>query len=359
MQSWRASEAYNELPALPPVELVVTAAIQAHTVLANIEIAKLQQILDLLPNSNLFVSTIPIVEAQASSAIENIVTTNDTLFKELASNSAASIDPITTAVWANRAALLQGFTRVANRPIGKKVAKEICGIILGHEVEVRDRKGTYIGSAQEIRYTPPSGASHIENLLDNWEAFLNTSSDLDPLIVLAISHYQFEAIHPFFDGNGRTGRILNALYLVQCGLLQNPALHISRSINRNRNTYYELLLRVTSVGDWEAWILFMLRMIAESAVEAQSQVKEIDALIAQAYSQLVGNGVKVDNAKKLSQLIFENPYSRQHMVVEKLGVTRPTAAKLLTLLQQLELVKPVSAGREKYYVNEAMLRVLA
>jgi Fic family protein len=359
MTKWVANQPYNQLPPLPPAHFVPSDQVQRAVTAAHIAIARVEQALALLPSPQIFVTAIPIVESQASSAIENIVTTNDQLFAQLVGQQAPFTDKKIQSVWANRGALKVGFAKVTSRPITANLAAELCGILLGHQVEIRNAPGTFIGALGKATYTPPVGSSLIAQKLADWESFVNSDSDLDPLIVMAMAHYQFEAIHPFYDGNGRTGRILNALLLAQKRVISAPVLHLSRSINRNRQAYYDSLLAVTSIGDWERWLVFMLDVVHESATEALSQVIKIATLRADAFELIAGSKLKLDVHERLADLIFETPYFRQPDLARTFGVSRPTSASWSETLEKLGLVVGVTSGRDKYYVNQAMMDVLA
>ena len=359
MTNWVANQPYNQLPPLPPAKFAPSAQVQRDITAAHIAIARVEQALALLPSPQVFVTAIPVVEAQASSAIENIVTTNDQLFAHLVGQQVASTDKTIQSVWANRGALKVGFEKVTSRPITANLAAELCGILLGHQVEIRNEPGTFIGSFGKATYTPPVGSNLIAQKLADWELFINKDSQLDPLIVMAMAHYQFEAIHPFYDGNGRTGRVLNALLLAQKRVISAPVLHISRSINRNRQEYYDSLLAVTANGDWERWILFMLNVVQQSATEALSQVTKIATLRADALGLISGSKLKRDVHERLADLIFETPYFRQPDLAKTFNISRPTSSNWAETLEKLGLVVSVISGRDKYYVNQAMMDVLA
>lgn len=359
MTKWVANQPYNELPALPPAHFAPSAQVQKAVTVAHIAIARVEQALALLPSPQVFVTAIPIVESQASSAIENIVTTNDQLFAHLVDHQVASTDKTIQSVWANRGALKVGFDKVTSRPITANLSAELCGILLGHQVQIRTAPGTFIGALGKVTYTPPVGSELIAKKLANWESFVNADIDLDPLIVMAMAHYQFEAIHPFYDGNGRTGRVLNVLMLAHKGVISAPVLHLSRSINRKRQAYYDSLLAVTSSGDWQRWVLFMLEVVKESATEVLAQITKIATLRADAIELISGSNLKREHHERLANLIFETPYFRQPDLARSFGISRPTSASWAATLEKLGLVVSVTSGREKYYVNQAMMDVLA
>jgi len=265
-RGWRADRPYEELPRLPPEGELETKPVLKESIEARAALGELKQAVELIPNPHMLINTLPLLEAQASSEIENIVTTADELFRHLESASAA--DPATKEALRYREALLEGARERARLPLGTRLAESICSKIKGTEMRVRKVPGTALVNAGtgEVVYTPPVGEGYLRDLLANWERFLHEEASLDPLVRLAVGHYQFEAIHPFTDGNGRTGRVLNSLFLVERGLLPVPVLYLSRYIIGHKEDYYGRLLDVTRRGTWEPWLLFQLRGIAETAV---------------------------------------------------------------------------------------------
>ena len=220
---------------------------------------------------------------------------------------------------------------------------------------MRHGEGVYIGNPTTRRriYTPPQGAQVIAQKLKNWEEFVNSSSEFDPLVRVALAHYQFEAIHPFDDGNGRTGRILNVLMLVSAGLLEEPILYISQSIIAQKNEYYRLLNGVTSEGLWEDWTLYMVEAMRETAVNTLAKIKRIQGLQEQIH-EVVGSQMPAG----VMEVVFEQPYCRIKDVVERCAVTRQTATKYLGELVSSGVLREEKAGREKLFVNEELMEVL-
>jgi Fic family protein len=361
MTDWQPNNPHNGLPLLPPSGFALGEEGQKWLLQAHVELARLQEWLAAVPSTNALVASIPIVECQASSEIENIVTTKDHLFQRVA--NAKHVGDQLDEVWANRTALLTGYSKVRNRPISQRLAQELCSLLLGHEVEIRSGTGTYIGNASRVVYTPPMGREILEGKLRNLEVFLNASDEgvlnLDPLVKMAIAHYQFEAIHPFHDGNGRTGRMLNVLYLVQAGLIDAPVLHMSRIINARREEYYRLLLGVTSAGNWKEWVSFMLQVVCQSASLVLNQMKKLESLRTKAKESLEAAGLKPQLAAGIALLAFTNPYFRQSDLAETFKVSRPTLTKWVKLLIENQIVSEQQVGRDKYYINDTMLRVLA
>ena len=273
---------YNSLPLLPPSADIETRAILKACIGARSALAELKHIGALIPNQDVLINTIPLREAKDSSEIENVVTTGDRLFRH-AGTDAAGADPATRETLRYRTALFEGYRELRTRPLTAATAVTICRTIRGIDVGFRDLPGVALKNplTGEIIYTPPEGEPHLRDLLANWEAFLHGDSDIDPLIRMAVGHYQFEAIHPFADGNGRTGRILNILYLIERGLLQIPVLYHSAHIVRNRGPYYQLLLEVTKNSAWEAWILYMLAAVAETAQLTTRRIEAINTRMQQ------------------------------------------------------------------------------
>src|SRR5688572_4779166 len=278
--SWHPGAAFNALPELPPLgdlesKPVLKACIQARAALAELNAA-----VDLIPNPTILINTLPVLEARASSEIENIVTTADRLF-QFASDEAAQADPATKEALRYRTALRRGSELLADRPISTNLAVDVCSILRGTETQVRKVPGTALlnHATGERVYTPPEGEDLLRRLLANWERFLHDRDDLDPLVRMAVGHYQFEAIHPFEDGNGRTGRILNLLFLVEQGLLGLPVLYLSRAIIRTKADYYRLLLEVTMKDAWDPWVRYMLDAVAETAGWTLGKVRAIRALV--------------------------------------------------------------------------------
>lgn len=357
--TWRAEVPYNDLPLLPPTGEYETKAVLRATIDARAALAALDQAALRMPNPAVLINSIPLLEAQASSEIENIVTTTDELFR-YAQGPSESATPETKETLRYRAALFSGLESIRRRPLSVSTAVEVCTIIHRREMSVRTLPGTFIGNPVTKRaiYTPPTGASVIKDKLANWESFLHEQSGLDPLIVMAIAHYQFEAIHPFEDGNGRTGRILNILYLLHAELLRDPILYLSRYIIQQKDDYYRLLLAVTREGAWEDWILFMLRGVRETAANTLRKIDEIQALqdeVRQRIRDLTTAGSNSD----LLNVLFENPYCRIADVIERCRVSRPTATSWLNALTSGGVLVDVKVGRDRLFINARFFEILA
>lgn len=354
---WRADRPYNDLPSLPPASEIETKPILKAAIEARAALASLEQAAAGLPNPTVLINSIPILEAQASSEIENIVTTTDDLFR-FAEDEDAATNPATREALRYRTALFEGFRRAQSRPLSANTAIEICSIIQQREMPLRSRPGTFIGNpvTHEAIYTPPDDPKVITALLTNWERFVHESDDLDPLIVMAAAHYQFEAIHPFEDGNGRTGRVMNVLVLVAAGLISQPILYLSRYIIETKGTYYRLLQGVTADQDWQAWILYMLEGIRQTALFTLRKIAAIRELQHEFHEQL--RDIQGTANADLLQLLFEQPYARIASVMAGCGISRPTATGWLNTLAEAGLLSKRKAGRELLYVNVRFMELL-
>jgi Fic family protein len=327
------------------------------TVEARVAVASLDQATRRIPNPAVLINSIPILEAQASSEIENIVTTTDELFRN-AADVAESASPETKETLRYRAALFSGLDSLRTRPLSVTTAIEICTTVQGREMNIRSLPGTVIANPSTRRaiYTPPVGEALIRGLLGNWETYIHRVDGVDPLIKMAVAHYQFEAIHPFSDGNGRTGRILNILMLVNAGLLASPVLYLSRYIIRNKDEYYHRLLEVTRSGAWEEWILFLLEAVRATAAGTLIKVDMIQDLQGEIREQLRGTAAGANS--DLLDLLFEQPYCRIADVMASCAVSRPTASKWLNELVANEMLIDVRAGRERLFINWRFLDLL-
>jgi Fic family protein len=339
------SKSLRDLPS--DVEFAVPEVFRA-VIAASNALARLDEISRLLENAPVFINTIPVLEAQASSAIENVVTTHDSIFR--ADVSSSKTDQETLLALRLRKAIIAGTELARDRGISFKLAQLVCSGLLGRDMPMRSQPGTVIQSEGKTVYTPPE-PSELRGKLEHWEEFMNREDVLHPLIVMALSHYQFEAIHPFADGNGRTGRVLNVLYLVASGLLQEPVLQMSQFLNRNRDEYYLRLREVDQDEAWIPWVLFMLEAVRVSAVESSTKLKAITTM------QL--SFIERYEAKaSLIQLIFEKPYVQIGQVVERCGVTRVTAASWLESLERQGALRSLVSGREKFFINKELIEAL-
>lgn len=359
MKSFDPEKPYNELPLLPPAIDLETPLILKACIGANRELAKLKIAERLIPNQTVLINSIPLLESQASSAIENIVTTTDELF-EHAQNSLQSMNSATKETLQYREALYQGYMSLKERPLSISVICEICTTIRQIETNIRKLSGTALvndTSGKKI-YTPPEGEEKLRQLLNNWQNFLHQEDDgIDPLIKLAVQHYQFEAIHPFADGNGRTGRIINLLYLIQRGLLDTPILYLSGYIINNKADYYRKLLKVTTEGDWVGWVLYFLEAVSETSQWTMAKIFAIQELMEEASSLIKSKATSI-YSKELVEMLFTQPYIRIQNLIEMSDIGRDTASKRLKILCDIGFLEEMKRGREKIFINYRFLSLL-
>jgi len=354
---WHPDRPYNDLPPIPPADRLDTRAVLRACIEARAALAGLKQAAQLIPNQVMLVSTLPVLEAQASSAIENIVTTTDKLFENL--HAGTDADSATKEALRYRQALMDGYQSLARRPLCTGTAETVCSTIRGVDMRVRRVPGTKLANAAtgEIIYTPPEGEAVIRDLLAGWERFLHEERDLDPLIRLAAAHYQFEAIHPFTDGNGRTGRVLNSLFLIQENLLTVPILYLSRYIIRHKESYYSLLIDVTRHEAWEPWLLYMLEAVRDTAQWTGAKIEAIRGL-----SELTAAHVREHLPKiysrELVDVLFCQPYCRIGHLVESGVAQRQAASRYLTALVGIGVLEERKVGRDKLFVNPRLMRLL-
>ncbi|MGA8138857.1 MAG: Fic family protein [Pseudomonas gingeri] len=356
---WQVDRPYNQLPLLPPnaVELE-TRAVLKRCIEARTALAELKQAAELFPNQTVLINTIPLLEAKDSSEIESIVTTTDKLF-QYAQDTENHADPATKEALRYRTALHQGFQSLAQRPLSTGTAVEVCRTLKGVNLDIRRTPGTQLANDRtgEVIYTPPEGEAHLRDLLANWERFLHNETELDPLVRMAVGHYQFEAIHPFIDGNGRTGRVLNTLFLIEEGLLNLPILYLSRYIIAHRADYYRLLLEVTRERAWEPWLLYMLNAVEETARWTTAKIAAIRAL-SEHTLQFVRERLPRTYSRELVDVIFEQPYCRINNVVEKQIAQRQAASRYLKELVSIEVLKEVQVGKEKLFIHPKLMQLL-
>ncbi len=359
MANFDPTIAYNDLPPIPPQADLESRSVLKACIEARSAVAELKEAGRLLPNQDVLINTIPLLEARASSEIENIVTTTDQLFRYAQPDREALADPATKEALRYRTALRRGVELLKKKPVATATAVEVCRTLLGVNLDVRRVPGTALvneGTGQ-IVYTPPEGETLLRNQLANWEQFLHEAEDVDPLVRMAVAHYQFEAIHPFTDGNGRTGRILNLLFLVEQGLLELPVLYLSRAIMRRRTDYYRLLLAVTTRDAWEDWILYMLRAVDETARWTTARIRAIRELMQQT-AEHVRREAYGAYSRELVELIFVQPYCRIKNIVAAGIAQRQTAAVYLKQLATAGVLEEVKVGREKLFINPRLMRLL-
>jgi Fic family protein len=351
---------FNDLPLLPPLEDVETKDVLKACIGANRALAELKGAGDLIPNQTILINAIPLQEAKASSAIENIVTTKDKLFRA-AADPLSSVDPATKEVLWYRTALNHGAHRIRANGMTVDLIESICGVLRNKDVKFRDEERVVIQSSTAVVYTPPRGRDVIREKLANLVHFLSDESEdsLDPLVKMAIAHYQFEAIHPFDDGNGRTGRILNLLYLVDRKLLSIPVLYLSRFIIQNKNEYYTLLRSVTEQQDWKPWLLYMLQGVEETSRWTTKRIHAIRNLFESTVEKCRAELPSRVYSKELVELIFVQPYCKIQFLVDAGMCERKTASGYLKNLEEVGVLESEKVGREVIYRHPALLDLLS
>lgn len=327
---------------------VLKKATSAHRYLAE-----LKGIAASIPNEALLINTLILQEAKDSSEVENIITSHDELYK--AELSTDYLTPATKEVQDYAIALKQGFESVRQSKLIRLTDILVIQQILeGNQAGLRKLPGTALKNQQtgEVVYTPPQDAKDVETLMANLVSYINDASvsELDPLVKMAIIHFQFESIHPFYDGNGRTGRILNILYLVTQRLLDLPVLYLSRHIIRNKGEYYRTLQAVRDQNDWEAWLLFMLTGVEQTAKQTLYLIQEIKTLM-MTYKHGIRKQLPKIYSQDLLNNLFKHPYTKIEFMVNDLGVTRLTATKYLDQLVDSGFLQKQKIGRSNYYIN--------
>ncbi len=349
---------FNDLPFLPPQKEIETKAVLKQLNKATRALAELKVAGRMLPNQEVLINSLVLLEAKDSSEIENIFTTHDKLYQADLLKETVK-DSQTKEVQDYREALWCGAKAMKKRPLNTNVFIEIVQTIKNNQAGVRVTTGTKIKNPYgEIIYTPPEGVDLINKLLKDLEDFIHINDDYDALLKMAIIHYQFEAIHPFSDGNGRTGRILNILYLLQENLLETPVLFLSRYIIDNKTGYYKGLQNVTESQDWESWLLYMLKAVEHTAKKTSDKIEKIKAIMI-FFTEKVQNDLPGIYKKELIEVLFEHPYCRIQTLMDKLNIkTRQTAASYLNKLAEVDLLVMHKIGNEKIYFNTYFINEL-
>lgn len=341
----------TSMPSLPYGKEIETIPVLKALNMASRALAELKGEVLTIPNEEILINTLTLQEAKESSAVENIVTTQDDLFRSAIDESFTNIAAKEVRSYAD--ALKHGFAGVKNRGgLSVNMIKEIQKVMEPSKSGFRKVPGTCLkDSMGSVIYTPPQNGIEVEALMANIEAYINDDAleDVDPLIKMAIIHYQFESIHPFYDGNGRTGRIINILYLVLKGLLDIPVLYLSRYIIDNKSDYYRLLQEVRDSEGLEAWVVWLLRGIEETARTTIRIVKEIREIMGR-YKSAIRTKTTF-YSRELLEALFIHPYTKISYFSGKVGVHRNTAGGYLNTLTELGLLKKIKLGRENYYVN--------
>ncbi|MCW5936905.1 MAG: Fic family protein [Fimbriimonadaceae bacterium] len=357
-EGYAPTKPYNELSPLPPRAEVETRATLKAAITANSALAELRWAGDLIPNQTVLLRSILVQEAKLSSEIENVVTTNDELYRALG-ELASQTDAPTKEVLRYGEALWHGYERLGKgERLGPELFLEIARTIKEGSINLRPGQCQIANQRTgEVVYTPPVGTARIQGLLDNVADYLEARDGTDPLIKMAVGHYQFEAIHPYPDGNGRTGRVLNILYLVSRGLLRVPVLYLSRFVIENKNDYYQLLRAVTERGEWEDWTIFMLRAVEETARQTVETILSVRDALAQGV-ETARTGMRKGYSKELVELVYSQPYVRISHLSEAGLAKRQTASEYLRELERVGLLEGQKVGREMLYVNKGLLRAL-
>lgn len=353
----------QRLPPLPPdLSKIETTQVLRQVALSSLAVAELKGVAETIPDQKMLVNAIILKEAKDSSEIENIITSTDELYVAL-NSSISKISSETKEVVSYRRSIMMGYEILSRQGFIK--VNDIISIqkdLIQNNAGLRSTSGTVLKNDQtgEIVYTPPQSLDEINALLSNFIRFYNDGelrNGVSPLIWLGILHYQFESIHPFYDGNGRTGRILNILYLIMNDLLEIPILYLSSYIIHHKNEYYRLLNQLNKGGDWESWILFMLKAIEETSKSIMNQIKNINNLLFETIDEVKTLAPKI-YSKEFVELLFEQPYSKVEYVVERLGVERKAASRYLNKLESVGILEKKKVGKENLFINKRLLEIL-
>ena len=340
---------------------IETKAVLRRVATAHRYLAELKGLAATIPNQEMLIDTLGLQEARESSAIENIISTFSDIYQSDA-GSGNYINPAAKEVHAYAQALRKGFELVKlHHLITNNHILEIQAIIESNKAGFRKLPGTVLRNTrtQEIIYSPPQDHDTIIQLMDHLQQLINDPDfyDADPLVKMAIIHHRFESIHPFYDGNGRTGRIINILYLIQKDLLDIPVLYLSRYIIRHKANYYQLLQQVRDQQDWESWILFFMDAITETSKDTIRMIRAIDEAMKSYKGIIMDKAPKLYSYELLTHL-FRHPYSKIEYLMRDLGVSRNTVVRYLHTLETLNLVEKIKKGRENYYLNKALVSLL-
>lgn len=348
---------YNDLPLLPPDrKKIETIDILKNEIKANAAIAELKGIAHIIPNQSILINAIVLQEAKDSSEIENIITTQDELYKAV-TVSTKKLNPETKEVMHYREALYSGFNKINEKKILTiNDIIEIQQILEQNDAGIRKTPGTALvnDKTNETIYTPPQGYDEINRLLGNLIKYLN-DEDVS-LAKLAILHYQFETIHPFYDGNGRTGRIINILYLILNNYLDIPILYLSSFIIKNKGDYYKKIINVTKHNEWEEWILYILDGIEETANNTIEKIKRIKKLLDLSIEKVRVESPKI-YSKELVELLFVHPYCKVDFVVSEIGIERKAASRYLHQLKDIGLLSQYKIGTENIFINDQLIEI--
>ena len=352
------------IPALPLAIDLEDKAILKQANLASRQLAELKGVAQTIPNELILINTLALQEAKDSSEVENIVTTQDDLYRFELHVGEFEQSPASKEVFRYREAIRAGFDEVRRTHLlTNNTIRKVQSVLVGNGTGFRKLPGTELRDNHgNLIYTPPQDADDIVRYMDELEEFVNRPdlSDCDPLIKLAVIHHQFESIHPFHDGNGRTGRIICILYLVANGLLDLPVLYLSRYITQSKAEYYRLLQAIRESDgaeeDWRAWVLYMLRGIEATARHTISMVTGIRLLMAK-YKDVLRPAFGSAYKHELLNNLFFHPYTKIEFMQKALMVSRPTATKYLERIVKLGLLNKVKLGRSNYFINEELVNL--
>lgn len=343
---------------LPLVHTVETTAILKKSIGANKALARLNGVAKIIPNSAILINSLVLQEAKDSSEIENIITTHDELYQ--ASIDVGESSKEAKEVQNYRQALLRGYELVKEKKLLlTRYIVEIQSVLEQNSAGVRRQSGTKLKNTAtgEVVFTPPQEYETIVSLLANLEKYINEPNALDDLVNMAIIHYQFESIHPFYDGNGRTGRIINILYLILKELLDIPILYLSRYIIKHKRDYYRLLQEVRTDENWEEWILFMLDGVEQTAIETIERIENI-ALLMESTQNKINEQLPKMYSKDLVEVLFMHPYTKIEFLTSRLHVTRQTASKYLNELEKIGVLETIQIKNSKFFMNVALFDML-
>lgn len=351
---------YNALPLLPPSSEIETVEVLRQVTKAAVALAELKGLANTLPNPNILLNAVILKEARASSEIENIITTQDKLYQALSAKG-IQVDEATKEVLRYRGALLTGYSFIQKRGfISINAIVQIQKVLEENNAGIRKLPGTALRNAStgKVIYTPPDDHEILLQLMKNLEEYLNDDKgNISPLIRMAVQHYQFESIHPFYDGNGRTGRIINVLYLILHRLLDSPVLYLSEYIIQNKKKYYRLLQEVRTKENWEEWILFILKGVETTSRTTIEQISQINQLFVKIQEKVKKAAPKV-YSKDLIELLFEHPYCKIEYVIDRLELSRVTASKYLHEMEEIGVLQSKQVWKETLYVNKELFGLL-
>ena len=343
---------------LPPKTDIETKKVLKKAIQSNRALAKLNGVAKIIPNSQILINSLVLQEAKDSSEIENIITTHDELYR--ASVDISNISNETKEVQNYSKALLLGYSLVKdNKLLLKRYIVAIQKELEQNDAGIRRQSGTVLKNEKtgEVIYTPPQEFEIVDKLMNNLERYINEPNDIDPLVNMAIIHHQFESIHPFYDGNGRTGRIMNILYLILNDLIDIPILYLSRYIINNKADYYRLLQEVRTENKWEEWIMYMLDGVEVTSLETIELINNIKELIDETKYKIKELLPRL-YSKDLVEVIFMHPYTKIDFMVENLGITRQTASRQLKEIEKIGILEIIQIKNSKYFINIELYAML-